>query len=38
MKKFFDDYYKDYKTLLFNDYIEGKLIEFKSLAESVKGI
>lgn len=36
MNKFFDDYYKDYKTLLINDYIEGKLIEFKSLAESVK--
>ena len=36
MKNFFDDYYKDYKTLLFNEDIKSALIKFKSLAELVK--
>ena len=36
MKKFFDDYYKDYKNLLFNEEIKSALIKFKSLAEMVR--
>ena len=36
MNKFFDDYYKEYQTLLFNEEIQIKLTEFQNLAELVK--
>lgn len=36
MKKFFDDYYKSYKTLLFNEDIKSALKKFRNLAESVQ--